>query len=158
MRTARDLFDAFIANAARPAMPTHALFADDGVYEVPYLETLGLPWRYCGRDQVAGFFDAYRDLFPRLVFQDVVIVAETADCVVAEYQFTTRSSRTARMIHQLIVGRLEAAAGQIALLRESVNLAETALALFRDGLADPRVPHDREPVFPDERDVDSDGG
>jgi ketosteroid isomerase-like protein len=158
MRTARQLFDAFIANAAQPSIPMHTLFAGDGVYEVPYLESLGLPWRYRGRDEVAGFLDAYRDLFPQLAFHDVVIVAETADCVVAEYQFTTRSSRTARVVHQLIVGRLEAAAGEIALLRESVNLVEMALALFRYGLADPRAPTDREPVFPDPSDVDSDGG
>lgn len=151
MRTARQLLDAFIESAAQPSTTTHALFADDGVYEAPYLESLGLPWRYRGRDEVARFLDANRELFPQLAFHDLVIVAETPGCVVAEYQFTTRSSRTARMIHQLIVGRLEAADGQIVLLRESVNLVETALALFRYGLADSRVPNDRDRTSPDER-------
>lgn len=149
MRTARQLLDAFIESAARPPAATQALFADDGVYEAPYLESLGLPWRYRGRDEIAQFLEANRALFPQLAFHDVVIVAETTGCVVAEYQFTTRSSRTARMIHQLVVGRLEAADGHIALLRESVNLVEAALALFPYGLADARVPHDREQAPPD---------
>lgn len=148
MRTARQLLDAYIEQAARPSAATQALFADDGVYEAPYLESLGLPWRYRGRDEVARFLDAHRELFPQLAFHDVVIVAETAGCVVAEYQFTTRSSRTARMIHQLIVGRFEAANGRIALLRESVNLVEAALALFPYGLADARVPNDRDQAPP----------
>ena len=150
MRTARALLDEFIENTAQHSTITHALFADDGVYEAPYLESLGLPWRYRGRNEVARYLDAKRELFPQLSFHDVVIVAETRDCVVAEYQFTTRSSRTARMIHQLIVGRLHAADGRIVLLRESVNLVETALALFQYGLADSRVPNDRHQAFHDE--------
>ena len=52
------------------------------------------------------------------------------------------------MIHQLIVGRLEAADGRIALLRESLNLVEMAFALYPHGLADHRVPSDRD-VWPD---------
>jgi ketosteroid isomerase-like protein len=131
------------ATAGRPeaALP---LFADDCVYEAPYLESLGLPWRYRGRDEVGRLLDANRELFPRLEFHDVVIVAEATDRVVAEYQFTARSARTARMIHQLIVARLESAAGRITLLRESVNLVEWALALYPHGLADYRVPSDRD--------------
>lgn len=122
----------------------HELFADDGIYEAPYLESLGVPWRYRGRLEVAQRLDAIRELFPRLTFHDAVIVAETAECVVAEYQFTTQSSRTGRMIHQLIVGRLESEDGQIILLRESLNLVEVALALYRRGLADDRIPSDRD--------------
>ena len=143
-RTARQLLDAFIESSARQATDTHTLFADDGVYEAPYLESLGLPWRFRGRGEVARCLDATRELFPELAFHDVVVVAETADRIVAEYQFTTRSSRTSRVVHQLIVGRLDAAGGQIVLLRETVNLVEAALALFRFGLADAHVPTDRD--------------
>jgi ketosteroid isomerase-like protein len=143
MRTARQLLLALLEQIQQPEV-THELFADDGIYEVPYLESLGLPWRYRGRREVAQRLEAIRELFPELAFHDVVIVAETTECVVAEYQFTTRSSRTGRMIHQLIVGRLESSDGQIVLLRESLNLVELALALYRHGLADDRVPSDRD--------------
>ena len=143
MRTARQLLLAFLEQVQQPEV-THELFADDGIYEAPYLESLGMPWRYRGRIEVAQHLDAVCGLFPQLTFHDVVIVAETLECVVAEYEFTTRSSRTGRMIHQLIVGRLESADGQIMLLRESLDLVELALALYRRGLADERIPSDRD--------------
>ena len=142
--TARQLLNALLETTVQQPEATHALFADDGVYEAPYLESLGLPWRYRGRREVAERLDAVRELFPQLAFHDVEIVAETTGCVVAEYQFTTWSSRTERMIHQLIVGRLEAADGKITLLRESLNLVEMALALYPYGLADYNIPSDRD--------------
>jgi ketosteroid isomerase-like protein len=148
MRTPRQLLNAFFEATLQGTEVTVALFATDGLYEVPYLESLGLPWRYRGRDEIARFLAVNRELFPQLAFHDLVIVAESTDRVVAEYQFTTRSTRTARMIHQLIVGQLESAGGRIALLRESVNLVEMALALYPHGLADHRVPSDRD-VGPD---------
>jgi len=148
MQTPRQLLNAFFETTLQGTDATVSLFAKDGLYEVPYLESLGLPWRYRGRDEIARFLAGNRELFPQLAFHDVVIVAESMDRVVAEYQFTTRSARTARMIHQLIVGRLEAADGRIGLLRESLNLVEMAFALYPHGLADHRVPSDRD-VGPD---------
>jgi ketosteroid isomerase-like protein len=148
MQTARQLLQALLDAMASQPEAAHKLFADDGVYEAPYLESLGVPWRYRGREEVAQRLDALRELFPELAFHDIVIVVDTPECVVAEYEFTTRSSRTGRMIHQLIVGRLEAADGRIVLLRESLNLMELALALYRRGLADDRIPSDRE-AWPD---------
>lgn len=133
---------AFLDSGVQRLEETHALFAEDGVYEAPYLEGLGLPWRFTGRHDIGQHFAGQRELFPQLVFHDGVIVADAGDCVVAEYQFTTRSSRTGRMVHQLIVGRLESVDGQITLLRESLNLVEMALALYRRGLADFRIPGD----------------
>jgi hypothetical protein len=66
----------------------------------------------------------------------VKVVCETPGVVVGEYEFTTKSSKTGRVIHQLFVGRLEAENGQIELLRESINLVELALAIYTNGLAD----------------------
>jgi ketosteroid isomerase-like protein len=148
MRTARELLQELLETMARWPEAAPELFADDGIYEAPYLESLGIPWRYRGRVEVAQHLGAVRELFPRLSFHDLTIVAETPECVIAEYQFTTRSSRTGRVIHQLIVGRLESANGRIALLRESVNLVELAFALFRRGPADDRIPSDRD-TWPD---------
>ena len=63
--------------------------------------------------------------------------------VVAEYEFTTRSSKTGRMIHQLSVGRLEAENGKIKLLCETLNLVELGLAIYPNGLADYKLPAER---------------
>jgi hypothetical protein len=144
MRTARELLQALLDAMARHPGTAHELFAEHGAYEAPYLESLGVPWRYPGRAEVEQRLGAIHELFPELTFHDVVIVADTPECIVAEYEFTTRSSRTGRMIHQLIVGRLESADGQIVLLRESLNLMELALGLYRRGLADDRIPSARD--------------
>jgi hypothetical protein len=144
MKTAKQLLEEFTASAFRDPKKTARLFCEDGAYEVPYLESLGLPWRYQGRKQVEQYFDRIRDLYPQLAFHDVEIVCTMDSCIVAEYEFTSRSSRTGRMIHQLLIGRLEATGGQIRLLRESVNLVEFALATYVNGLADYKVAHDRQ--------------
>jgi hypothetical protein len=66
----------------------------------------------------------------------VEIVCEEPGVVVAEYEFTTPSCKTGRVIHQLFVGILDSENGQIKLLRESINLVELALAINPNGLAD----------------------
>lgn len=143
MRTARELLDAVLNAMTQAPGTVSSLFATDGVYEAPYLESLGLPWRYRGRDEVSRFLDSHHRLFPRIEFRDLSVVADAPACVIAEYQFTARSSRTGRMTHQLIVGRLESSDGAIRLLRESVNLVELAFALYAGGLSDYRMPPDR---------------
>ena len=120
------------------------MFAENGTFEMPYLESLGFPWRYEGREKVEGFFKFIRELYPDMDFHDVKIVRETPDVVVGEYEFTTKSSKTGRMIHQLFVGRLESENGKIKLLRESINLVELGLAIFPNGLADYNMPAERQ--------------
>ena len=65
---------------------------------------------------------------------------DTPEQVFAEYEFTARSSKTGRTIHELFFGRLVAENGRIKLLRESVNLVELALGVFPNGLADYKAP------------------
>jgi uncharacterized protein len=38
------------------------MFAEDGAFEMPYLDSLGFPRRYEGREEVEGFFKFVRDL------------------------------------------------------------------------------------------------
>ena len=144
MKTANQLLEEYTASAFSDITRSASLFSEDGSYEAPYLESLGLPWRYQGRDQVERYFGLMRDTYPQLAFHGVEIVCATESCVVAEYEFTTRSSKTGRVIHQLLVGRLEATDGHIQLLRESMNLVEVALASYVNGLADCKVPHYRD--------------
>jgi hypothetical protein len=42
------------------------MFADDGAFEMPYFESLGVPSRYQGHEQIRGFFTFLRELFPDL--------------------------------------------------------------------------------------------
>lgn len=144
MKNARELLEEFTASSFRDPKKAAEMFAENGAFEMPYLDSLGFPWRYEGREKVEEFFEFVRDLYPELEFHDVNVVCETPDVVVGEYEFTTKSSKTGRVIHQLFVGRLEAENGQIKLLRESINLVELGLATYTNGLADYKAPAERQ--------------
>ena len=45
-----------------------ALFAEDGVVELPFLHSVGIEPRYKGRAAIAGFYDVVKQLDPDLVF------------------------------------------------------------------------------------------
>jgi uncharacterized protein len=143
MKNARQLLEEFTASSFRDPRKAAEMFAEDGAFEMPYLESLGFPSRYIGREKIEGFFQFVRGLYPDMEFHDVRVVCETPQVVVGEYEFTTPSSKTGRTIHQLFVGRLEAQNGQIQLLRESINLVELGLAIYPNGLADYNVPANR---------------
>ena len=140
MKNARQILEEFTASSFRDSKKAAEMFAEDGSFEMPYLDSLGFPWRYEGREKIEGFFNFVRDLYPEMEFHDVKVVCETPDVVVGEYEFTTKSTRTGRVIHQLFVGRLESENGQIKLLRESINLVELGLAIYTNGLADYKAP------------------
>ena len=140
MKSARQILEEFTASSFRDPKNAAEMFAEDGAFEMPYLDSVGVPWRYEGREKVEAFFKFVRELYPDMNFHDVKVVCETPDVVVGEYEFTTKSSKTGRVIHQLFVGRLEAENGQIKLLRESINLVELGLAIYTNGLADYEAP------------------
>ena len=143
MKNARQLLEEFTASSFRDTRKAAEMFSEDGAFEMPYLESLGMQWRYAGWKEIDGFFQFVRGLYPDMDFHDVKIVCETPSVVVGEYEFTTRSSNTGRMIHQLFFGRLVAEGGKIKLLRESINLVEVGLALYENGLADYKVADNR---------------
>jgi hypothetical protein len=105
-----------------------------------YLESLGVPGRYEGHEAIEGFFRFVRDVYPDMDRGNVNVMIDTPDQVLAEYEFTAKSSKTGRTIHELFFGRLISENGKIKLLRESVNLVELALGVFPDGLADFKAP------------------
>jgi len=136
-KNARELLEQFTAASFRDPEKAAEMFADDGAFEMPYLESLGVPGRYEGRDAIEGFFRSVREIYPALEFENVKVMIDTPEQVFAEYEFTARSSKTGRTIHELIFGRLVAEHGRIKLLRESINLVEVALGVFPDGLVLP---------------------
>ena len=76
----------------------------------------------------------------RVSSENIKVMIDTPEQAFAEYEFTAKSSKTGRTIHELLFGRLVAEHGKIKLLRESVNLVELALGVFPSGLADYKVP------------------
>ena len=138
MKNAKELLQEYNDFSFRDPQAAAEMFTEDGAFEMPYFESLGVPGRYQGQDQIRGFFAFVRELFPDLQLVNTTVVCESADgkVVVAEYEFTSRSTKTGWLIHQLIFGRLVAENGKIKLLRETINLVEVGRATLENGLAD----------------------
>ena len=141
MRNTKQLLQEYNDFSFRDPEAAAEMFTEDGAFEMPYFESLGVPGRYQGHDQIQGFFAFVRELFPDLQLVHTKVVCESADwnVVAAEYEYTSRSTKTGRLIHQLIFGRLEAENGKIKLLRETINLVEVSRATLENGLADLKV-------------------
>ena len=77
MKNARRLLEEFTTSSFRDPKKAAEMFASDGAFEMPYLESLGFPWRYEGREKIEGFFEFVRDLYPDMNFRDVKVVCET---------------------------------------------------------------------------------
>ena len=143
MRNARELLEQFAAASFRDPKKAAEMFTEDGAFEMPYLESVGVPGRYEGREAIEGFFRFVRELYPDMDLENVKIMIDTPEQAFAEYEFTAQSSKTGRIIHELFFGRLVAENGKIKLLRESVNLVEVALGVFPNGLADYKAPSEQ---------------
>ena len=140
MKTARELLEEFTAASFRDPRKAAEMFTEDGAFEMPYLESFGIPGRYQGREAIEGFFRFVREVYPDMDLEHIKVMIDTPEQAFAEYEFTAQSSKTGRTIHELFFGRLVAENGKIKLLRESVNLVEVALGVFPNGLADYKVP------------------
>jgi len=136
MKTAKDLLLEFIASSFREPKVAAAMFAEDGAFEMPYLADFGFPPRYAGHKEIEDFFQMVRNLYPGFEFSSVTVLIDTPDQVFAEYEFTAVSSQTGKTIHQLFFGRLVAENGKIKLLREALNSAEVARAIYQRGIPD----------------------
>jgi len=140
MKNAKELLEEFTAASFRDPKKAAEMFTEDGAFEMPYLESLGVPGRYDGREAIEGFFRFVREIYPDMDLENIKVMIDTPEQAFAEYEFTAQSSKTGRTIHELFSGHLVAANGKIKLLRESVNLVEVALGVFPNGLADYKVP------------------
>jgi len=140
MKNARELLEEFTAASFRDPKKAAEMFTEEGAFEMPYLESLGVPGRYEGHEAIEGFFRFVRDVYPDMDLENIKVMIDTPEQVFAEYEFTARSSKTGRTIHELFFGRLVAENGRIKLLRESVNLVGIALGVFPNGLADYKAP------------------
>src|SRR5258706_7433660 len=114
-----------------------ALFAEDGVLELPFLRSLGVGARYAGRGEVATCLRQLNNLYPDVAFapSDTKVLIETPDKTFAEYVTHMTAAATGRLLHQLFTGYLVAEAGEIKLLRESFNPLAMAQAQLPTGAA-----------------------
>jgi hypothetical protein len=121
-----------------------SLFADDGVFELPFLRSLGVQPRYTGRREITALLCKLLELYPDFAFApgDTRILIETPEQTFAEYVAHAHAATTGRMAHLLFTGYLVANAGAIQLLRETFNPLAMAQAQLPNGAADIGRPGD----------------
>jgi hypothetical protein len=143
MKNSKTLLLEYLASVRDPERAA-SLFADDGVFELPFLRSLGVESRYKGRREVAGLVHKLLELYPNFAFapNDIRILIETPEKTFAEYVAHARAAATGRTAHHLFTGYLVAKAGEIALLRESFNPLTMAQAQLPNGVADVGPPGD----------------
>ena len=119
-----------------------SVFAEDGVFEMPYFVSLGLDPRYEGRESIRGLISNVLELFPDFSIDadDVRVRIATPTQAFAEYVAHSTAAATGRRVHQLFFGLVEAKNGQITLLREALNTLASAQTLLPHGAADVAAP------------------
>jgi len=135
MKTAAQLLNEFLSLARNPKEAA-ALFAEDGVVELPYLTDLGMQWQYTGRTEIASLYALLLQLVPEWEFRDAVVLIDPPERAFTEYKVDALAVTTQRPFKQHFFGYIHVENGKIKLLREALNIVATARAFFPNGLAD----------------------
>jgi ketosteroid isomerase-like protein len=120
MTTASELLLAYLNNV-KNAKVASALFAADGAIELPYLTTLGFPWRAEGPEEIRQLLELNTGPVTDFTFHDIKILIDLPDQVFGEWEVTSTVRSSGKPFHQLYTGRLVAEAGKIKLLRETLD-------------------------------------
>jgi ketosteroid isomerase-like protein len=128
--------------AFRDPEKASSLFAEDGVFEMPYLVSLGWEPRHEGPDNVRSLISNVLELYPdwRFDTKDVRVLIDTPTQAFAEYVAHPTAAATGRKVHHLLMGLIEVENGQIKLLREALNTLASAQTLLPHGAADVPAP------------------
>jgi hypothetical protein len=137
MKDSKTLLLNYLASVRDPERAA-SFFADDGVFELPFLRSLGVEPRYTGRREISALVYKLLEIYPNFAFEpdDTRILIETPEKTLAEYVAHARAAATGRTAHHLFTGYLVAEAGKIKLLRETFNPLTMAQAQLRNGVAD----------------------
>src|SRR6266478_2218986 len=79
------------------------LFAEDGALELPFLHSVGIPWRHRGRQAIRELQDGLAGLYLDLAFkpEDTHVLIDTPEQVFAEYVAHTTAKATGRTLHHM---------------------------------------------------------
>ena len=137
MKDAKTLLLEFLAAVTR-GQNAAALFAEDGAVELPFLHSVGIPWRHQGRQAISEVQASLAGLYLDFAFkpEDTQILIDTPEQVFAEYMAHTTARATGRTLHHLFAARLVAENGLIKRVRESLNVVAAAQALLPGGVKD----------------------
>lgn len=126
MRNASQLLRAYLS-AIRTPSAAAALFAEDGVIELP---TLGV--RVQGPAAIEELIAGLIEKMPDYRFENVRILIETPDQAFGEYDVEAPVPATGKVYKQSYAGRLVAANGKITLLREALDTLAVSRAFSKE--------------------------
>jgi ketosteroid isomerase-like protein len=121
METAKELLLAYLENIGNPDVQIE-LFADDAVFELPYLASLGIPSRWEGREVLYNFLSNLPKTFPGFQFKNIQIHIDTPEQAFGEYEATAAIASNGKDYVQHYMGRVVAENGRIKLIREALNM------------------------------------
>lgn len=128
-KTAKELLLIYLDNI-NDAEKLIELFAEDASIELPFVASLGVPWKWTGRDELYEFFKSICLNFSEFEVKNVQILIETEDQVFAEYSSSCKIAATGQFYDQDYMSRLVAENGKIILLRESLDTTQFAVNLL----------------------------
>jgi ketosteroid isomerase-like protein len=131
MQTPTRLLQAYLAEIQDPPAAA-ALFAEDGVLELPALSSMGIDARAQGPAAIEKFIAGLLSNVPDFRFKDVQIFIETPEQVFAEYSVEAQVRSTNKLYRQTYAGRLVMQDGKIKLLRESLDTLAAYRAFTKD--------------------------
>jgi ketosteroid isomerase-like protein len=131
MKTATKLLDAYLSSIQDPAAAA-ALFADDGVLELPSLKSLGIDARAVGPAAIEAFIAGLLKNVPDFRFKDIALLIDGEDQAFGEYSVEALVLSTGKLYKQTYAGRLVAEHGKIKLLREALDTLAAAKAFTPD--------------------------
>ena len=137
MKDAKSLLFDFLA-AVTNGEEVAPLFAEDGAIELPFLYSVGIPWRHEGRQAIRELQASLADLYLDFGFppEEIHVLIDTPEQVFAEYMAHPTVAKTGRALHHMFAGRLVAENGLIKLVRESLNPFAAAQAILPGGVKD----------------------
>ena len=143
MKNSKSLLLDYLTSVRDPVRAA-SLFAEDGVFELPFLRSLGVEPRYTGRAEITALISKLLELYPNFAFapDETRVLIDTPEKTFAEYVAHARAAGTGRIAHHMFTGYLVAEAGKIKLLRETFNPLTMAQAQLPNGAADVGLPGD----------------
>ena len=131
MKTATKLLNDYLVNIRNPAAAA-ALFAEDGVLELPSLKSLGIDARAVGPVAIEAFIAGLLKNVPDFRFKDIELLIDGEDQAFGEYSVEAKVLSTGKLYKQTYAGRLVAENGKIKLLREALDTLAAAKAFTPD--------------------------
>jgi uncharacterized protein len=144
MSTGRELLAEFfdcLRNLSTSVDRCVALFADDGVFEFPYMPTIGIPARFQGHAAIRGVLELIRSHFPSFTLSNIEIhELKDGSGLFVEYHSDGFIDGSDKVYAQDYISHLVVENGRIKLLREYLNIISSARALLPKGLAEVPAP------------------